>query len=283
MESRHGKVRSALVLTGGTALAVSSGVFFYVKDDAKTGLSVIAALMVTLLTLQVQSILSEADRSAQRSRQEELIAVMEQVEWLLPVLHQLAKSASIIDRKYGNTAAVAAARRLIGACAADLSQLERGSLVSEVDDATILIAEAERTRKSIRSTSLQSVDLEWWSSGPGRKYWEANKRAISRGIHVERIFIYSEWSAVSALATEHAKAGVEVLRVRVDSLPKSLLNDFIIWDSFCAYRNGYDSRSGQTLNYFMLESSDIQRVESDYASIRSLASPIGLPENITHD
>jgi hypothetical protein len=70
---------------------------------------------------------------------------------------------------------------------------------------------------------------------------------------------------------------VNVLRVKANAFPVELQNDFIIWDSVCAYERRFSSRNGQIINFFMLESADIQHMESDYTTVRSLASAVETP------
>jgi hypothetical protein len=109
------------------------------------------------------------------------------------------------------------------------------------------------------------VDLEWWLSPLGSKYWQRLQEAMRRGVHCERIFIFHDWNEdLDRLAREQAGGGVHVLRVHRDKLPPHLRLDLIIWDDDCGYETRSNERGEGQWNYFTFQTEEISQLAISY-------------------
>lgn len=263
------------MLIFGTILAIASGVFFYVRSDIRSALAVVAGFQVTLITLQVEALVRRGREVAIETRQARLIANMERLDWMPGLVDRIATSIGAVERTFPGTQIVAAGRSYLERCANDLKELERGHLKIEWEDIDLVLAQTNATRETLKATSVQAVDLDWWLSRPGRRYWDAHLAAMSRGIHVERIFIYHEWNPeLQELARKQQLAGVETFRVAYSQLPPRLRTDMIVWDSSCGYETQLNAAGDGLRNFFTLDQDDIKRMLSDYSAVFSQAEPI---------
>lgn len=174
------------------------------------------------------------------------------------------------------TAAAAASRRLVEGCAKEMKPLELGHLWCDYEDIGVLLEEAAKVETSVRSVSLQDVDLEWWLSPLGRKYWQVLLDAINRRkVHVERIFVYSEWTEqLDALAEEQRADGVHVLKVDRRDLPPRLHVDMIIWDEHCGYETKLNDLVGGQRHFFTYQREDVRLQIGLYDQIYSFATDL---------
>lgn len=61
--------------------------------------------------------------------------------------------------------------------------------------------------------------------------------AIKRGVHVQRIFIYDQWTDdLDSLARKQVSAGVDVRRLDIRKLSPQYHIDMVIWDDSCGYQ-----------------------------------------------
>jgi hypothetical protein len=263
------------VLISGLVLSLGTAVLFYFRTDVKTALPVVAGLQVSLITLQIQTLLQQGRKQAVETRQQRLIANMERLEWMPEVLDKITTSIWRVDQTFPGTQIISAARSYLERCANDLKDLERGHLKVEWEDIDLVLAQTRSAQRDLRATSVQGVDLSWWLSRPGRRYWQAHKEALARGIRVERVFIYEEWTEeLDNLAREQQVAGVSVLRVPYSLLPSRLKTDMIIWDAACGYETQLNAVGDGYRNFFTLDKQDIARMLSDYEAVRNQADEI---------
>lgn len=263
------------VLILGTFLAFATGLLFYLRSDLSTALAVVAGLQVTLLTMQIETLLRRHREELAETRQARLIANLERLEWLPELMDRITSSIWRVDQAFPGTQIIAAARSYLERCANDLKELERGHLRIEWEDIDLVLAQTRASTKTLRATSVQAVDLTWWLSRPGRRYWRTHLEALARGVSVERVFIYHNWSdELQSLVQEQIKAGVKVYRVDYTALPARLKTDMIIWDEVCGYETQLNAAGDGYRNFFTLDHQDIRRMCSDYNAIVSQADPL---------
>ncbi len=72
----------------------------------------------------------------------------------------------------------------------ELDSLHRGEYqIGEASSAALLARQVDLLRDSLNATSIVSEDERWWHSPGGVAYWDANLRAIGRGVRIVRVFI----------------------------------------------------------------------------------------------
>ena len=134
---------------------------------------------------------------------------------------------------------------------AELAAAAKGDLVSEGEDDRLLVDLTNRTRKSIRATSVESVDSTFWESPQGRQYLAAQleaKKSRDR-FSIERIFIFDDdrsdpdsMGRMNDIMNLHEQYGVDV---RI-GFPTARLDvvDFIVFDESVIYQLNLDSSPG---------------------------------------
>ena len=262
-----------MIVAIGTVLAIVAGLLSYFLTDVKSIVSFVAGLLVTLLALQIEYLVRQNEQTRSMIGHLSLAEAVGRTTWMPPLVRGMAESIERIERRFPDSPAMAAARKLVEDSEQGLKQLERGHIVHDYEDISILLDQAPRTRDSIRATSLQELDLDWWLSPLGRKYWNLLKAAMARGVHVERIFIYTEWTeALKGLAEEQHAAGVHTFWVKRSDIPPDFQVDMIIWDKSCAYKAVLTDNNGGHRNFFTLDNKEIQDMIMNYNKVYSLAS-----------
>jgi hypothetical protein len=261
------------VLMVGLVLAVGTGIVFYFLTSVQSILAFVAGLQVTLLTVQIESILHERRREADQSRQDRIVRDINAIDWMPAVVENIVSSSTLVAQRYPGTMIALQNRRLLESSASELAHFEHGHIWFDYEHVGPLLENASRAQASIRSTSLQEVDLEWWLSPLGQRYWQTTIHAMARGVHCERIFIYSSWpDQLDQLARTQADAGLHVLRVRRDDLPAQLRIDMIVWDEFCGYETRLNERGEGQRNFFTLRPEEIARMIDTYNAIYKWAT-----------
>jgi len=134
-----------------------------------------------------------------------------------------------------------------------LKQLGDGSdLTYEGEDRDWLLGLTRAARKSIRATSLSTVDAGrsfvdggLWTADLGQRYLDAQREAIRRGVGVQRIFILTrkDLSAstqdLDQILEMHLRIGVEVRILDAMTHPtmNPRLRDFIVFDEVLSYQS----------------------------------------------
>jgi len=271
---RWGKLDAAVLLIG-VVVAVASGILFYLVSETKAVLSFVVGIQLGLLSLQLELVLKDRHAEDNNTRQNRIVSRIEALPGMPEIMDRLLASTEAVEKQFNGTAAIEATRQILTGCIKDLKRLEEGHILTDYEDNVLLMDQLAQTRKSVRATSLQELDLEWWESTLGQRYTKVMVEAIKRGVHVERIFIYSDWnSSIERLADEHEAAGVHVLRVHRDALRASLRIDMIVWDERCAYEAQVNEPGGAHRNLFTLVKEEIHRNIDIYNRIYGLAEEL---------
>lgn len=132
-----------------------------------------------------------------------------------------------------------------------LKVLGEGSDLSyEGEDRDWLLGLTKATQSSLCATSLSTVDAGGqsftdgglWRSELGLRYLDEQKRAIERGVHIQRIFIVDrpelQVSSLHEVLDQHVRIGVDVRVLNAPPAPGLLrLTDFIIFDDVLLYKS----------------------------------------------
>ncbi len=125
------------------------------------------------------------------------------------------------------------------------------------------------TKKTLYATST-SVDRDFWSSGPGKRYLVAQGDAIrKRGVEIRRLFLVDSpdeiTEALRKLCERQRRYGIDARIVdqsELDSAPVTSVNDFIIFDGELCYEIEPDVRAAPTKTTLKMTADHVlERVE----------------------
>jgi hypothetical protein len=85
-------------------------------------------------------------------------------------------------------------------------------------------------RQSLKAVAV--ADINYWRSPYSEKYWQANIRALQRGVKVQRIFIDQAETLRSAgdIFERQKQIGVELYLATTEQVPAELIQDLLIID-----------------------------------------------------
>jgi hypothetical protein len=264
-----------LTLVIGVLLSTVLGVFFYFRTDLNTAIATFAGLTGTTITLQVESLLQEREIREQTTRQQRLVHRIESTIWMPELLDDAVSAFAVIEQTYGATMAVELARKAFDDCRTRLGELQRGRYItSDADESpnSPALPLTERLRDSLLATS-SGDDISWWlDASTSRNYWRLNIEALQRGVMIERIFIYRQWTdELDAVAKAQHASGVRVLRVLEDQLPATLRLNLVIWDELCGLEPQHNSAGEWIGSSFTFAAQDLALLLDRFKMIEHFA------------
>lgn len=230
--------RRAWLLGGGTLLSAGTGWLTSLGDgpDAVT-FGLVVGLQSEILVLLLELLLTVHRRHVALGRAGALVTRVEQVPGLMARLDDVTERLQRIGAGFRDTVLPGEAERLLDRFQRHLQELSDGHVFHKAYDVTLKMRLLSAPAGSLRTTSLQSPDLELHLSEVGRSYWRAQEDALRRGWLIERTFIYDEWTdALDDLARAQAASGVVVRRVERRCVPEPLRGDFSIWSDRYSYQ-----------------------------------------------
>jgi hypothetical protein len=270
MDSKPSK--RAVVL--GVAITVSIAVLVYVVTDEQLLLEVVAVLIGIVIALQIEMLARIERRSSREDRYSRVMAAAESVPWLAPALEEIAEATSRVASQPELRPLLDVAEKELEHSKENLAALRHGKFRADAADTTILFEETDRAERRMMATFLQRFDLEWWSSELGRHYWEVNRRAADRGVEIQRVFIYDEWTPeLERIVRAQSQAGVDVMVVERDLLPRDCRIGMVIWDDRLVYQGELNS-DGETINVlYSVSKADVDTRLDQFARITRYAKP----------
>lgn len=206
-----------------------------------TGIQKVEGLLIALLgiiiTLQLDQIARLRRNQLLKERRSDIVAKMERVEWLSPLVGDIVDCAVKISTDNRNDHFIKSAKFHVEKCKRYLKNLSDGYMSIPFDDQELLMASVNAVQKCMRSVSVGKNDEDFWISSNGKRYWNANLQAIGRrNVQIERIFIYDKMTdALQKVITQQEKAGVKVYLVESSKAPPVLRIDMAIFDEDIAY------------------------------------------------
>lgn len=256
----------------GVLVSVLLGAFFYFRTDVKAAFATFAGLLGVTISLQVESLLRERRLGEAATRQQRLVTRVEALAWLPDLLDRSLAALEAVRVEFSGTTAPDLGRRAFEDCVNQLENLRRGHFEAPFEDNWLLHSLTGSVRKSLLATSVDDVDLDWWHSADGKAYWRLNEEALRRGVEVQRIFIYRDWTdSHAALARRQSVCGVRTLRVDRAHLPPALRVDLIVWDSNCGYEARANSSGEAVASTYTFSVHDLARMCDKYRIIESCA------------
>jgi hypothetical protein len=259
----------------GTVGSVGLAVFFYLRTDLNSALATFAGLIGVMISLQIESMLQTARHNREAERHKELAGRLEQHPWLPSMLSDSLKALEGIHPSIPAHYAEEFATRAFEDCLETLRDLQRGRLrVASTEDVWLVQRLTEQVKHRLVATTVDTQELDWWSEATGQQYVRTQAKGVRRGVDVERIFIYREWTDQHELAVSQQHAvGIQTFRVDRRMLPPRLNLGLVIWDDALALEMEFTSEGEFLAEHITFVDKDISRLSSLYGMIRSIAEP----------
>ena len=272
--SMKDKVAQLLILIVGIVISIVLGVLFYFRADLPTALATFALILGGLLTLQVEATFRRIRDEQAQTQQGQLMAQVEAIPWLQDFVRDTARRVVDIKKQYDVPfVSDMLLKELREDFFQSLDDVQGGRiLVPHDSDHELVFWLTANTRESLLATDVYSAAHLHEGNPAGDEYKELNMRALQRGVRIERIFIYSEWTdAVERAMSEQYAAGVRTLRVTERSLAPELRIDLAIWDESYASALSFNASGDIVDSYITFSPQDLVRMLDRYKRIRSAA------------
>ncbi len=144
------------------------------------------------------------------------------------------------------------ARREIRRLAALMKELQAGQAAYDGEDQDWLLTLTHSASVGIDAIST-AVDIGFWNSELGRRYLEAQRAAVRRGVPVRRVFVLKHPDQESMeetmrVSSTQATLGLSVRTVAMSDLPswaRRPMSDFIVFDAAISYEVNTDEGEEQ--------------------------------------
>jgi hypothetical protein len=256
--------------------------------------AVITALLIVVLTLQIDHIDRIKD-AIERSRSDAVfLQKLEQAPWAKDLIEEVVDCVAAIDAtKDDNDVFRRSARRELEGCSAHIGELAGGRIQPDPGLAYRLLINlvdkvgAEGTIKAVAISNPQNK-FSWWDTRLGREYWQCNKNALARKVVIERVFVFQQevsekdllysqdqtLKEARRLLTMQNEEGVRVYAVNAARLPPNLRIDLVIFDGDFVYEMWLDA-DGEPLQYRCSHNLfDIRKRNDDYEIIKAAATQL---------
>jgi hypothetical protein len=160
-----------------------------------------------------------------------------------------------------------------------LHDLCDGRILRPRTDYEILMTSTVQCRRTMQAVTNVLAErpergLGWWNSDTGRRYWQANRRALDNGVRIERVFVYSTMTEeLDRLIGEQVDAGVHVTVVQAAALDPALWHNLVIWDGASAWEARLNAGGEIVGNIFTMNDGDLARLTSTFETCAGAARP----------
>ncbi|WP_238017241.1 hypothetical protein KZZ52_25515 [Dactylosporangium sp. AC04546] len=259
----------------GMVVSVGMGVFFYARTDLNAALATFAGLLGAIISLQVETMLQNARPARQMVSRREVTERLHRHAWLPAILDDLLNALEGIHPSIPQRYAQELSRKAFEDCREALRDLQRGRLIGvPTENDWLVLRLTEQVQHHLLATTVDSQELDWWFTGIGQRYVRAQAAAASRGVMIERVFIYREWSEQLALAvTQQHDLGIRTFRVDRQVLPVRLKLGVAIWDGSLALEMEFTEEGIYTTDSITFVPKDVDRVVGAFSMIRGYAEP----------
>jgi hypothetical protein len=154
-------------------------------------------------------------------------------DWLHHILRQIAQNYFVIKSDAQvRPVYIEQLQMALQTCYRAIDELAKGIIFIENEEERIrLMIEAVReAKKSVKAVS--HINIIWWVGELGVKFLEENRRAVERGVRVERVFITSEEmnAELLDLINKQLEFGVKVYVASEKNVPRSIRQNLVICD-----------------------------------------------------
>lgn len=268
-----GSVAQLVILITGFAISVGLGVLFYLRADIPTALATFALILGGLLTLQIEATFRRLREQQTQTEQGRFIALLESVPWLYRFLRDTAEHVVEVQRVYDSPFVLHLLQKVSADFAKGLDDLRGGRiLVPHDSDHDLVFWLTGHAKSTLRATDVYAAMHLHEGRPGGDEYHRLNMEAVDRGVEVERIFIYAEWTnQLEERAQKQAAAGVHTLRVHETDLRSELRSDMAIWDESYGSELSFNASGEIVDSYVTFSRQDVTRLLEKYNRIRKKA------------
>lgn len=259
------------ILAGGVTFSIVVALVLYLIG-LETIFSTLIALLGIMISLQIDTISRMEAGQRDIKKNADLWEKMGEVPWLHPLVGGIIESTHTIAEELGNDVFVATAKRDLEESLQNLQEYASGNLQTRFDDFEPVIAAVESAQSSVFAISILEAEESWWQSWIGRKYWEANTRAIARGVAVERVFVLRDSEQAPPVIDEQIRAGVTAYVATIEQLSKDTQRDIAIIDGRFLYEGVVDSQGNRTGNNLSVNQSRINKGLQTFQYVRALSN-----------
>jgi hypothetical protein len=242
----------------GVGLSLVLSVLLDVTGAASGVESLLAGLAGTTVTLLL-------DATARAERRFRLRTAVEATDWLPGVVESLGDAVAAINARHTAPEIEQETRRRFDQLRADLEELARGRIVGPFADHRTLLEPTEACRERLdavtNALAAGAGAVRWWRSEVGQRYWAANLAALARGVTVTRTFICDGVDdELAALVEAQRAAGVDVLVLPADAVPRTRHVNIAVWDRRCGWTADMNARGEIVGDMFTVDGRDVARL-----------------------
>lgn len=191
-------------------------------------------------------------------------------EWLLEHLKSVLNSWENIQSAKIHPIFNELAHAQLDEMSSKLKQIASGEIITNGYDYRWLTTLVDEAQNQLCVTSL--VNLEWWKSPVGRKYWESNLVALKRGVKITRIFICQEIIPdVLNIASKMHEQGMEIHIAKISELPENLRVDTVISDTNLVWTTSFTPDMFFKEHHISSRKDDIERAYGIFTQILYIA------------
>lgn len=269
------KFRADPILVVGILFSILASLILYLIGLESIS-STILALLGILITMQIDQIARLEHNFEKDNYYSKFLRKMDKPEWLFPLVAEIVDSMQLVAVDTTNNTFTDSAKSQLEKCRNHIQDLGRGHLFTEYNDVQPIIFEAGKANTSIKAVSISNVDLEhgFWNSPVGKRFWDANKKAVIKGARLERVFVYQEWNdglekVIKEQASFHKNVFIYV--IPRENLPVELRIDMTVVDNRFMYAAVLNSDGIPIQNLYSTNQSEINNELNRFTMIRNLA------------
>ena len=271
----------SIIIVVGTAFSAALGLYLYQIDADKT-----AGLLCSLLSIAITLLLEMFSRLATLAKSVNHSLEMFRIyatrpPWLFSVTEQCVRAADATLAAYDHDMLQEAAQRYLEVCRDNLEDLSRGYMRVSSDDKRLSLRAIRSTVTSVRAVSIVRTDLPTWFTPSGERYLKENQAAASRGVAVERIFVYDKMTDdLAKLLRKLTFPNSKTYLLRYDRVPPDKRLDMVVFDNTFAVETRTNAEGEFVENVFSANASDIQRRVADFDFMKGLGEEHTAPPTI---
>jgi hypothetical protein len=243
------------VLVAGVLFSVVVSVVLDVSGLATGAEPLIVGLVGTAITLILESMVLAERRFRWRERFARAPELESRIE-------QVTDRLIEVSEHYPGSQVETEARRRVDRLLQDVEELASGRMRFPGTDYRLMVQATQEARSTMRAiTNLRTHTGEQAHVGP--RYWEENRRAVQRGVRVERVFAYDEMTDPGReLVMQHEQAGILVHTVRHDQVPPEASMSLVVWDDAVGWEAQLNADGEVVENRFTVRPDDVRRLIS---------------------
>ncbi|MBM0234438.1 hypothetical protein JNW91_22925 [Micromonospora sp. STR1_7] len=242
----------------GITLSITLSVILDLSNAASGVESLLAGLMGITISLLVDSL-------ARAERRFHLRTLLDGPPWLVRTTTELAGAMREAAEQHAGTRVATEAQRRYEQFRLEAEQLAEGRIIRRGDEDEDLVG---ATRSCVqRLDALTNVmprvsgELSWWRSEIGRRYWEANRAALDRGVQITRVFVYVTLTdELSALVRQQREAGARVGLLPFGVVSPQLHVNLTVWDGSSCWEARMTAHGEIGENQFSVNRRDVDRL-----------------------